>query len=87
MVANSMAKLDTLNISKTKVTGAGFAELAKLPNLVSLVATDLPLTDESLVHLYGLKSLKFVHIQATNVTAGGVQKLREALPQANIQWP
>jgi hypothetical protein len=86
MVANSMTKLDTLNISNTKVTPAGFAELAKLPNLVSLVASNLPITDESLVHLYGLKSLMSLEIKSTKVTADGVQKLRAALPQANIQW-
>jgi hypothetical protein len=41
-------------------------------------------TDAGLVHLKGLTKLRALKLNGTNVTAGGVKQLQQALPNCKI---
>jgi len=43
-------------------------------------------TDAGLKPLYALTELRYQDIQATKVTADGVKKLQQALPNCKITW-
>jgi hypothetical protein len=85
-VVGKMKGLTWLSLANSGIEGRGFVELAHLEQLETLDASHIPITDAALVHLHGLQSLKYVDLISTDVTAEGVQKLREALPQAEVRW-
>jgi serine/threonine protein kinase len=65
---------------KTKMTGAALAELARLPQLVTLHTGDVAIADRQLEPLYAMPSLKEVRLTGTQVTEAGKQQLLSRKP-------
>ena len=68
-----------------KVTAAGFAHLKMANQLEELNLAGTRLTDDELVHLQGMASLKFLGLGGTGVTDVGADKLQQALPNLAIR--
>lgn len=85
-LVGKMTQLKSLILSNINAKGSSFAALANLKNLETLDLSKTQIADEALVHLHGLKSLKHLDLSSTAVTAAGVEKLREALPEAIVSW-
>jgi len=79
-----MSRLTRLDLRRTRITDAGVAHLGALKNLVYLNLFGAEITDEALVTLASIKSLKNVCLFETRSTDGGVDKLKAALPGAEI---
>ena len=74
-----------VRLSGTKVTDAGLSHLKGLTNLQTLWLTGTwGVTDAGLEHLKALTKLKSLHLDRTNVTDEGVEKLQQALPDCYI---
>ena len=58
--------------------------LAAYPDLKFLYLYDTRITDVAVVHLRNLSNLAILDLTATDITAQGLTKLREALPRCNI---
>ena len=58
--------------------------LKNIPNVVRLNLAETKVTDAGLAHLEGLKNLKSLYLWQTQVTPDGAEKLRQALPDCNI---
>ena len=54
------------------------------PDIVGLNLDDTKISDAALEHLAGLKKLRWLGLARTGVTAEGVAKLSEALPQCAV---
>ncbi len=68
------------------VTDLAFARIAELQNLESIIVDHSSITDAGLEHLSALKKLKRLDARNTKVTAAGVAKLQQALPNCKIYW-
>ena len=79
-----LTALKRLHLEKTKVSDAGLAHLASLESLSYLNLYQTGVTDAGLAHLEGLKNLKSLYLWQTQVTPDGAEKLRQALPDCNI---
>lgn len=66
-------------------TMAGLTQLAALPKLEHLGLNGLPLTDEAIAVIQDFPSLRSVGLVSTKITAGGVNRLRNARPDINIE--
>jgi YHS domain-containing protein len=64
-----------LNLAGSKVTDAGLATLAQLPNLRRLHLEKTAVTDAGLAHLKGLANLEYLNLYATGVTDAGLAHL------------
>jgi hypothetical protein len=60
--------------------------VGKLTQLTQLSVRKSPISDSGLKHLYSLGNLRSLNLQGTQVTAEGVAKLQEALPDCEIFW-
>lgn len=60
--------------------------IATLDNLRHLSVVDVPITDDGLLHLYGMLKLQTLILGETQAGMEGVRKLRIALPNCTIQW-
>jgi len=69
--------LRQLNLDFTRVTGAGVATLAKLPNLQSLSLSGTPIKDGDLDQLAGVSTLRKLYVWKTGVTSTSVTRLRQ----------
>lgn len=74
-------------IGSSKVSDDGLAELAGLRNLETLSLDCASVTDAALVHLTRLKKLQNLNLTGTSITAGGVHRLQQALPNCRIIGP
>ncbi|OYV85611.1 MAG: hypothetical protein B7Z73_13230 [Planctomycetia bacterium 21-64-5] len=77
--------LTTLSLQLTGITDAGLIELTKLPaldNFLDLNGTEV--TDAGVETLKQLRRLRRLELGRTKVTAEGIRKLREALPETDI---
>ena len=63
----------------------GLPALSGLLKLEFLHLGSTSITDEGLVHLAGLKSLKDLKVTRTNVSEAGVTTLQKKLPETKIQ--
>jgi hypothetical protein len=64
-----------LDLSGTRVTNAGMAIVARLPNLTRLHLNQTAITDEGLVPLAHLERLEYLNLYGTSVTDAGLGKL------------
>lgn len=78
------ATLKELCIDRTQVTDACMPAIAKLPNLEKLHLDYTGVTDAGLVHLKTLQRLFWVTLKGTKVTRKGIDDLKGALPNADI---
>ncbi|NQV28751.1 MAG: hypothetical protein HQ518_30730 [Rhodopirellula sp.] len=77
--------LKALQLSHTGVTDAGIAELKGFADLTHFGLEGTVVTDASIPVLASFKSLKYLNISDTDLTAEGKQKLREALPDCDVE--
>jgi hypothetical protein len=75
-----MPQLAGLDLTETRVTDAGLAEVGRLPHLTTLKLSRTPITDAGLAHLTGLASLRQLDLDGTRVSDAGVVYLLR-LPQ------
>ena len=66
----------SLNLANTKVTDAGLAALAELPNLRVLHLEKTGIGDAGLAHLKNLQSLEYLNVYGTQVTDAGLAHLQ-----------
>jgi len=77
--------LRTLILKDTAVTDAGLAHLGSLKRLLLLdLENCVGVTDDGLTHLYELRALESVNLNGCSVTVAGVERLKDALPNADI---
>jgi len=70
-----------------RLTGAGLKHLAGIATLESLKIGETVLAfDGSLDALVGLRHLKTLELDKVGASEADIQKLREAMPQTEIQW-
>jgi len=78
-----LAKLQTLNLMRTKITDAGLVHLRGLTNLQMLNLSYTQITDAGLVRLYGLTKLQRLDFYGNNLerSGGGATGCRRLLRQ------
>lgn len=79
-----LRQLQALWLANTKVTDVGLAHLQELSELATLGLGNTRVTDAGLVYLQRLRQLKNLDLVGTKVTDEGVRRLRQALPDCNI---
>ena len=67
--------LKKLRITSPKITGAGFSQLAKLPELTELTAAVNQINDSTVKEIATLTHLKVLDLQATKITDQGINDL------------
>lgn len=75
--------LTTLEIHNTKVED--LSPLKEMP-LINLWCTNAPVGDKGLTHLKGCRNLQSLGLKGTKVTAAGIDELKNALPNCQIEW-
>jgi mono/diheme cytochrome c family protein len=79
-----LTDLVVLHLERTKVSDAGLVHLKGLKSLEYLNLYETQVTDAGLDHLAGLKKLKNIYLWQSKVTKAGAEKLKQALPQCDI---
>jgi serine/threonine protein kinase len=80
--------LRDLQLSGPNITDDRLRDFAKCPGLVTLGLLGTPLTDDGLLHLTRIKSLRWVQLGgSTKVTEAGAKRLSDALPKCQILLP
>jgi len=80
------ARLEALSLSATGITDQGLPALARLQGLRQLSLAFTNVSDDNLAHLNRLDRLEALQLIETKVTAAGVERLHQALPNAAIRW-
>ena len=78
--------LESLTLLNTKVTNDGIRLLTKHPDLEFLAIESKFITDESIVHLAKMKSLRKLWINGTAITRQGFEQLKQLLPNCEIKY-
>ena len=66
--------------------GGRLRGLARCQSVGRLVLRGTKVADADLEHLRNVRGLTFVDLTNTSVTAGGVEKLKSALPECRVEW-
>jgi len=74
-----------LNIRETAISDPGLSLIASLP-LQTLWLRDTHITDRSVETLAGMKSLTKLTLSDPPISHAGFEKLKEALPNCDIDW-
>lgn len=82
----SMSQLPMLTLKRAKVTDDGLKQLAGLKELAVLSLIHVPVSDQVIDTLRQLQSVDKFRIYGGNLTAAGVQKLRQDLPNSDIDY-
>jgi hypothetical protein len=85
-VIGSLPLLQFLSLIGTKVTDTGLTSVTHLDRLEHLSLSGPSITDASVPSLIQLKSLRVLKLVGTRVTGNGLAKLRQALPELEINW-
>jgi hypothetical protein len=80
-------RLEELLLNKTQIGDTGVEHLKGLTRLKRLGLGETRITDAALECLTGLKNLQRLGLQFTNVSAEGVTKIEQALPDCDIRSP
>lgn len=78
-------KLKSLNMAQSKLSDAQVPQLARLTNLQTLNLSETAVTDAAVESLAQLKSLRRLVLTQTGVSGPGAQRLRDALPECDVQ--
>jgi uncharacterized membrane protein/mono/diheme cytochrome c family protein len=81
---SGFAHLTSLDLSRTTINGSSLGDLSSLAFLSRLNLYGTALDDAGLDRLAGLPALESAYVWQTNVTEEGVARLRDALPNAEI---
>lgn len=76
--------LRKLHLQGDVVDSAAIAEIAKLASLEELIIAHYALNDEQLIQFAQLKHLRELTLEATEVTDGAIDRLREQLPELQV---
>lgn len=76
--------LRKLHLQGDVVEPAAIDEIAKLTSLEELIIVHYPLDDEQLIKLAQLKNLRELTLEATEVTDGAIDRLRDQLPDLQV---
>lgn len=79
-----LTSLWKLRLGRSAITDAGLAPLESLKSLETLSLTETELTDFSVETLAGFPSLKSLNLDRSGISPAGVERLKEALPKAQI---
>ncbi len=82
---DGLSGLRWLNVDKTGIDDAALVAIGKLKGLNFLHLGSTRISDAGLEHLSGLDELRQLIVTRTAVTQAGVDRLRAALPDAEIQ--
>ncbi|MDB6118860.1 MAG: leucine-rich repeat, ribonuclease inhibitor subtype [Verrucomicrobiaceae bacterium] len=82
--AAKLPRLARLDLRQTKVTDKGIESLTKLKNLQSINLYGTEVTDAGLASLSSMKSLRHVAAWQSKATEAGADKLKKALPKAEV---
>jgi hypothetical protein len=83
----SLKQLRVLKLGHLRFPGKSLPVLKSLENLERLgLEFCAEVSDDSLPHLASWKSLRWVDLSGTKVTAAGVATLREQRPECRILW-
>tara|TARA_R110002096_G_scaffold305388_9_gene500260 strand:+ start:1319 stop:2287 length:969 start_codon:yes stop_codon:yes gene_type:complete len=85
-VLTETPNLVRLNLSQSAVGDTGLKQLKGLSELRYLNLYDSKVTDAGLKELGGLSNLESVYLWKTGATEAGVKKLRQALPNAKVNF-
>lgn len=78
-------RLESIYLSRTRISDADLSHLLTLRNLTSLFLTDTALTDASVPTLVRMQGLRRLSVRGTEISERGFARLREELPQCEIQ--
>jgi internalin A len=81
-----LPNLADLRLARTRVTDSGLEHLSRLPRLTYLDLEDNRITNAGLEHIKGMSGLNLVRLNGTQVTAEGVRRLREVLPNCQVDY-
>ncbi len=83
-----LTSLKTLHLGQkpTQFSDADMLHLASLQNLTRLHLNQTKVSDEGLGHLNQLKNLERLDLKESQVTATGIKKLHQTLPNCKIEW-
>jgi hypothetical protein len=84
LLANS--RLEELSLQDTRISDEALADISRLPRLEFLYLGGTSVTDAGLTHLASVSTMKLLKLNDTRVTPEGVNKLRQALPGAQIRF-
>ena len=82
----SMSQLPMLTVKRAKVTDEGLKHLAALKELSVLSLVHVPVSDRAIETLRQLQGVDKFRIYGGNLTAAGVDKLRQDLPNSDIDY-
>lgn len=77
-------KLQVLSVPNCNLDDSLVAPLARMDGLLTLSLVNNPVTDEGLPVLAHIKTLRVLNVSGTQVTAEGLQKFRQALPDCKV---
>ena len=80
-----MSSLRWLNVDKTNITDVGVESLAKLDALTFLHLGSTPISDDAADPLSKMTSLEKLIVTRTEMTEEAAERIREALPAAEVQ--
>jgi mono/diheme cytochrome c family protein len=83
-LAGAADQIVWLNLSKAQLSPAGYAELAKLKNLIQLHLEHSTANDASLANLAGLARLEYLNLYGTEVTDAGLEPLKGLAKLRNL---
>ena len=82
---NRMVRVEHLALDHTNITDEALPQLANLTQLRFLALDHNQISDAGLEYLVSLSNLDRLDLGSTNVTAEGIRKLQEALPDCQIR--
>lgn len=83
-----LTNISVLSLSNTQISDAGLKHLRNLANLESLLLEETAVTEAGLLeNLKGLERLQRVQLAGAQISPGGLQMLRQVLPNVHIVGP
>ena len=79
-----LTRLQSLCLWSAAVTDEGLGYIAGMTSLRVMVLHFTPVTDKGLRHRYGMTHLQGLALPFTKVTADGIRRLKEVLPQLQV---
>jgi hypothetical protein len=80
-----LTQLEILGLDDTNVTDAQLADLAQLTHLRTLWLSKTRVTDRGVEHILKLPTLQNLYLHGSQVTEAGAEKIREKMPNCNIE--